>query len=225
MLPLFHGSCFGFAPPRSTDTVNSVPPHLNGVTFGSESPSAMNLVMMPDKGLKGMGAVCLDGSDAGFYFSPASDAAFNSSWQIYFEGGGWCYDELDCWERSFNNLGSSLEWPKTAQAGGIMSSDCTVNPSFCKFNRVFLAYCDGDSFAGNRDSPVEVKGTDGKLKPLYFRGRRILDAVLATLKSDFGLEGASDVLLTGCSAGGLATYLHTDYVHAQLSRLAPELRR
>ena len=33
------------------------------------------------------------------------------------------------------------------------------------------------------------------------------------------------LLLTGCSAGGLATYLHTDYLHAELIRIAPELRR
>ena len=33
----------------------------------------LRLHMMPDKGLQGMGAVCLDGSDAGFYFAPASD--------------------------------------------------------------------------------------------------------------------------------------------------------
>ena len=32
-------------------------------------PGMMKLHMMPDKGMGTMGAVCLDGSDAGFYFS------------------------------------------------------------------------------------------------------------------------------------------------------------
>ena len=50
----------------------------------------MKLVMMDDKGLSGMGAVCLDGTDAGFYFSPYSGGDENKNkWQLYFQGGGW----------------------------------------------------------------------------------------------------------------------------------------
>eukprot|EP00966_Prymnesium_polylepis_P063037 1463027-Prymnesium_polylepis.1 len=84
-----------------------------------------------------------------------------------------------------------------------MNGDCGINPDFCQFNRVYLKYCDGNSFSGNRADPVYVAGpTSGKSpKPLYFRGRRILDAVLDTLAADYGLRTATDVLLTGCSAG------------------------
>jgi hypothetical protein len=50
----------------------------------------MKLVMMKDKGLSGMGAVCLDGTDAGFYFSPSTGGDANKNkWQLYFQGGGW----------------------------------------------------------------------------------------------------------------------------------------
>lgn len=93
-----------------------------------------------------------------------------------------------------------------------MSDDCGSNPDFCNFNRVHLAYCDGNSFSGDRDEPVVVTGADGKQKKLYFRGKRIIDAVLSKLLT-MGLDKAENVLLTGCSAGGLATFLHTDYVH------------
>ena len=61
-----------------------------------------------------------------------------------------------------------------------------------------------------------MNGTDGKMKNLYFRGRRIIDESLKALSTQFGLAEADNVLLTGCSAGGLATYLHTDYVQTQL---------
>ena len=57
-----------------------------------------------------------------------------------------------------------------------MSDDCTANPDFCNFNRVHMPYCDGNSFSGNRDDAVVVNG-----KPLYFRGRRVMDAVLESL--------------------------------------------
>ena len=35
------------------------------------------------------GAVCLDGSPAGFYYLPAADPKNKNDWQLYFEGGGW----------------------------------------------------------------------------------------------------------------------------------------
>jgi len=181
--------------------------------------------MMRKKGLAGMGAVCIDGTDAGFYFAPATVASAAKSWQLYFEGGGWCYDELDCWGRAHSNLGSSKKWPKTMLSGGLMSDDCKLNPDFCNVNRVVFKYCDGNSFSGNRDEPVKVTGPDGVALPLYFRGKRIIDAVLDTLLEKMGLAEAEEVLLTGCSAGGLATYLHADYVHDRLKQAVPGLKK
>ena len=133
---------------------------------------------------------------------------------------GWCYDEQDCLHRTQSDLGSSSSWPETIGTNGILSADCSVNPDFCNFHRVYMKYCDGNSFAGNRDDPLVVQG-----KPLYFRGRRILQAVLATLKRGFGLGSAKEVLLTGCSAGGLAAYLHADFVHASVRAIAPGLAK
>jgi hypothetical protein len=114
-----------------------------------------------------------------------------------------------------------VNWPTTASVGGLLSDNCTKNPDFCNFNRVFMKYCDGNSFSGNRDAAVPVVGTDGKSKDLFFRGRRILDETLAALKAGHGLGSADSVLLTGCSAGGLSTFLHTDYVGEQLKAIAP----
>lgn len=191
-------------------------PALQYISYGEDalkSRSPMNLHVMSDKGLKGMGAVCLDGSDAAFYFSPAADPKNANDWQIHFQGGGWCYDEMDCWGRSsVPDLGTSKGLQPTMNEGGVMGDDCKKNPDFCNFNRVHMVYCDGNSFSGNRDEPLLVTGLDGKQKPLYFRGKRIIDATLQTLLT-LGLDKADRVLLTGCSAGGLATFLHTDYVH------------
>merc|ERR1719401_2583608 len=87
-----------------------------------------------------------------------------------------------------------------------------------------MVYCDGNSFSGDRDEPLIVRGLDGKDKPLYFRGRRIVDAAIETLLG-MGLNKASTVLLTGCSAGGLATFLHADYVHDRLKATVPTLQK
>mmetsp|Transcript_81905 Transcript_81905/g.155512 ORF Transcript_81905/g.155512 Transcript_81905/m.155512 type:complete len:461 (-) Transcript_81905:140-1522(-) len=191
-------------------------PALRHISWGDDAlktGSPMNLHIMSDKGLKGMGAVCLDGSDAAFYFSPASNADNTNNWQIHFQGGGWCYDEIDCWGRSSQpGLGTSKGLQKFMNEGGLMSDDCTKNPEFCNFNRVHLVYCDGNSFSGDRNEPLVVTGLDGKQKPLYFRGKRIIEATLQTLLT-LGLDKAENVLLSGCSAGGLATFLHTDHVY------------
>jgi len=69
-----------------------------------------------------------------------------------------------------------------------------------------FVYCDGGSFAGNNDTVTTWEGHD-----LYFRGFRILQAYRQSLISKYNLAGASEVVISGCSAGGLATYLHLDW--------------
>ena len=58
----------------------------------------------------------------------------------------------------------------------------------------------------NRNHPVVQNGVS-----LYFRGFPILQATLQSLLEK-GMSNAQEVILTGCSAGGLATYIHADYV-------------
>jgi len=90
---------------------------------------------------------------------------------------------------------------------GITTDDCDTNPTFCEYNLVYLKYCDGNSFSGNRDTTVAVDD-----QTLHFKGHGILDAVLTDLFATETIKDATDVLLTGCSAGGLSAYLHSDYV-------------
>ena len=70
-----------------------------------------------------------------------------------------------------------------------------------------MAYLDGASFSGNRADPLVVEGTK-----LWMRGHRNLVAVIADLHAFGGLGAATEVIVTGGSAGGLATILHADYI-------------
>ena len=110
-----------------------------------------------------------------------------------------------------------------------MANDPSVNPDFAGFNRVVLAYCDGNSFASNRNDPVNVTTTDAAGKTttskIFWRGKRLIDATLTSLVEKHGLGDAEAVMLTGASAGGLAAYLHTDYVHEKLQELAPRMQK
>lgn len=110
-----------------------------------------------------------------------------------------------------------------------MANDASVNPDFAGYNRVVLAYCDGNSFASNRDDPVNVTTTDAAgistTSRIFWRGKRLIDATLTSLVEKHGLGDAETVMLTGASAGGLAAYLHTDYVHEKLQELAPRMQK
>ncbi len=122
------------------------------------------------------GARCLDGSPAVYYFAPG-EAASATKWIVSFEGGGWCYNEVDCYYRSLGRRGSSTSYPPTDEPlAAVLSGSCDVNREFCDYNRIWVPSCDGNSFSGNREDPVIVRGT-----PLYFRGHRILRAVLDAL--------------------------------------------
>lgn len=125
-------------------------------------------------------------------------------------GGGWCTSLEDCVVRAEGPLGSSHGWPRTRQLTGHLSRDAVINPDLHTWNAAYLPYCDGASFAGNVS---EAQSSGGQ--HVFFRGAAILEAVLADLLHR-GLRSALRVLVTGCSAGGLAAYLHCDYVAARV---------
>lgn len=55
---------------------------------------------------------------------------------------------------------------------------------------------------------------------MYFRGKHILRGMLSDLLANKGLNKATDVVVSGCSAGGLASWLHTDYYRQILPEAA-----
>lgn len=188
----------------------------------SAANAAMPLYLLSKEMSTDRGAVCLDGTPPGFYASFTENASTATSWVLYFKGGGWCYNEASCASRAKSNLGSSDHFAKTFEFSGMMDSTAAVNPEFYAYNRVVLYYCDGASFSGNRDEPYFYEKTN---QTLYFRGARILDAMLDTLIQDHGLGKATDVLVSGGSAGGLAAYLHADYMHEYLRKRGAPLTR
>ncbi|GMH76033.1 hypothetical protein TrST_g9430 [Triparma strigata] len=155
------------------------------------------------------GATCLDGTAGAYYIEYAKTST--KKYQLFFEGGGWCYNDKDCANRATGDLGSSKNYPSQIDmAGGVASANCNINPAFCDFNKVYMKYCDGNSFSGALDSTVHIEETD---QDLHFRGHYILEAVLTDLIANEGMDQVTELSLTGCSAGGLSTFLHSDYVH------------
>eukprot|EP01064_Diplonema_japonicum_P033817 TRINITY_DN6773_c0_g1_i1.p1 TRINITY_DN6773_c0_g1~~TRINITY_DN6773_c0_g1_i1.p1 ORF type:complete len:442 (+),score=72.56 TRINITY_DN6773_c0_g1_i1:70-1326(+) len=186
-----------------------VPMLVLGSTFD------MQLYLMKDEVSEG--AMCLDGTPTGFYHRTASNASNVDDWEIYFEGGGWCYDEMDCYGRAQTSLGSSKDWANGTTIHGLMNPDCHHNPDFCNFNRVKLSYCDGTSFSGDVSTPITVNNT-----ALHFKGKQNMISSFNKLLS-MGLGSAKRVVLTGCSAGALASILHANWVGDFLKKNCPNL--
>ena len=172
-------------------------------------------------------ARCLDGSNGGFYFRPASSAAAKNKWKFHFQGGAWCADAGSCAARSRTSLGSSKAWGRTLGAkavSGLMSASVNatgqdVGNPFGSWNFVWLAYCDGSSQTSDRADPWLVDdGTgSGNNVTLHLRGRALLDAHLHELEARYGfLSEAEEVILSGTSAGGMSAFLHASFVKSQL---------
>lgn len=152
-------------------------------------------------------AVCLDGTPGAYYFRSGSGSGANK-WYVHHQGGGWCDSPASCAGRALTDLGSSKAYPVSQNlGGGYFSQNSTENPMMYNWNVAFLRYCDGGSFSGSNSSVTVAPNK----QILHFRGKHILHAVVDELIAKHGLSRATDMVISGCSAGGLATYLHVDY--------------
>ena len=153
-------------------------------------------------------AVCLDGSPGLYYHRPGTGSGANK-WYIHMEGGGWCSSVAACQGRSLTNLGSSTKYAATVSMNsGYFSLDPAQNPLMYNWNMVYFKYCDGGSFSGSNASstPSGVGGTR-----LHWRGKHILNGGITDMLQKRRLVQAEDVVVSGCSAGGLAAFLHCDH--------------
>ncbi|MED6114623.1 Pectin acetylesterase 3, variant 2 [Stylosanthes scabra] len=171
-------------------------------SLSTQQPSQSQPLMVPITVINGAaakGAVCLDGTSPAYHFHPGSGSGANS-WLIHLEGGGWCNTIRNCVFRKTTRRGSFKFMEKTLPFTGILSNKPEENPDFFNWNRVKIRYCDGASFAG--DSQNEAN-------QLQFRGQKIWLAAIEELMSK-GMQKANQALLSGCSAGGLASIIHCD---------------
>jgi hypothetical protein len=151
-------------------------------------------------------AFCRDGSTTGIgvRLHPGSKKV-----AIYLEGGGACFHPDSCNINALfaNFNGSSFSgWAGGAGASGIFDATRTDNP-FADWNMVYVPYCTGDVHAGNREH-VDVPGNSPKDQ--MFVGFRNVSRYLQRLVPTFA--DATDVVLTGISAGGFGAAFNYDQV-------------
>ncbi|KAH6804242.1 Pectinacetylesterase family protein [Perilla frutescens var. frutescens] len=170
-----------------------------GVAAAAVPPDALMVGLTLVQGAAAKRAVCLDGTLPGYHLHRGFGTGANS-WLIQLEGGGWCNNLRSCIYRKTTHRGSSTLFEKQIPFTGILSNKPEENPDFFNWNRIKIRYCDGASFAGD---------SEDKATGLQFRGQRIWLAAIEDLMSK-GMRNANQALLSGCSAGGLASILHCD---------------
>ena len=91
----------------------------------------------------------MDGTSPAYYIRQGSGDGANK-WMLHLMGGGWCSSTADCYSRTSTILGGTTDFLERMEFFGKFSSDNEVNPDFYNWNVVYLIYCDGGVFAGDR---------------------------------------------------------------------------
>jgi hypothetical protein len=84
----------------------------------------------------------------------------------------------------------------------------------------------GTSFTGNLENPIPASDPPvyPHKWPIYVRGGRIVTAVVNFLMKQHGMSDATDIIVTGGSSGGMATYLNCDRIADQVHATNPNIR-
>lgn len=170
----------------------------------SERASTASLTLLPSTTL----GRCLDGTPSGFYFLNQSSTKF----VIAFDGGGECNSAASCQSKVSSSLGSSKYFSKSNDfddAGQwFLDTDTTRNPGFADWNKVRVPYCTQDLHMGTKAT------ANASTFGLFFSGQLVYEAILSELDA-LGLRDATDILLSGESAGGIAVWPKLDATAAR----------
>lgn len=188
--------------------------HFSSLPVVLSDAAPLQLELFPEELAKNRGAQCLDHTPAGYYIRKQDP----HKWVIFLEGGGLCVTPFDCIERAkHSNYGSSKDWPsdQTPHQDRYMmtTSYSQLNP-FMNFSHVYVPYCSGDTWLGTSSKArADIFG-------LQMSGHLIIETMLDRLLNLTTLPYATDVILSGTSAGGIGTFHHTDWLAERLAQAA-----
>ena len=162
-------------------------------------------------------ALCNDGTSAGYVFRPGTTAGL-TRWIIQLQGGGFCENNTTCAKRNeslISTSGLKNGGRPHGSFAGILSANPSVNPDFYDANAVRILYCSSDLWTGNRTPEKPRFNRQDAAHTWHFRGRAIARAVIQDLATR-GFAAATQILLTGDSAGGVGILLNANDLLPQL---------
>ena len=170
------------------------------------------------------GAVCGNGSQYKFFVNRVPNTRNTI---VYMEGGGACWDYASCSGQTGvrgarNPNGIPDDYMSLLNPGTSLVSPFVVrvhpwsSVKTQRWNMIYVPYCTGDVYTG--DKVAVYSDESGQSAPLvwYHNGARNTRAVVAWMKER--LPRPTQMLSTGCSAGGIGSL--TNYAHVRRD-LAP----
>lgn len=184
-------------------------------------------------------AVCNDGTPAVIYVRPARPGATEpdgpsaNRWLIHFLGGSNCSSYEECGTRwcgigQWSGRLMTTAWEgETTTRDGIFKRD-GIN-RIADRNLVLMKYCSSDNWQGRKSDVVLRSETDpSQAYSLHFRGATIVSAIFDALERGVNgmprLTQATDVLISGDSAGAVGARTHLDRLAARLRANNPNVR-
>jgi len=218
------GNCIGKRVRNAAAAVFCVILILLPAAWSAVAPGGIPLTLLADAQAR-----CLDGTPPGFYFDASTDRMDGENsrkWVFFLDGGGECSSVEECLPKLESPLGSSDFFPNSkSDLPKLASWKESVNPGFHNWNRVFLMYCSQDLWTGQHGA---AKASSKDLPPdggplLRFQGHTILKEVLDYFDTD--LQHATDIILSGESAGGLGVFNNIDYVEKRYRESAGKAKK
>lgn len=148
-------------------------------------------------------AVCQDGTPAIYYFKGYTDVKYKDVWLFHLQGGGQCYSQTTCANRSTAQK-SSTSAASTISEHGIFDGDIANSPLYAA-NKVFVTYCSSDGWVGDSEPTDLTWGWN-------FRGQRIIRAALKDLIDKNLIQANCNMVFSGGSAGGRGMMNNVDYI-------------
>ncbi len=171
-------------------------------------------------------AKCMDGSNYKFLKSNGFGSGKNS-YLIYFEAGGFCggdfYDPDSqnyaleyCAKRLGDHLSSNkftfIQKYFIKYYARYLSNSWFFNPNFYNWNKIYVKYCDGALYIATKEDPVIYNN-----KTMFIRGEDNVKSVLEYLQKETSFTKAENVLVSGSSAGGIASGIWSQTIKKMLS--------
>lgn len=161
------------------------------------------------------GAICGNGSPYKFFVNRVPNT---SNTVIYMEGGGACWDYESCTGQTGIRGARNPNGVPDDYMSILNPSSSLVSPFVFRlhpwtrtktqnWNMVYVPYCTGDIYAGDRTTIYEDPNGEGDPLVWHHNGLKNTRAITAWLKDN--LPKPTQMLNTGCSAGGtgsLANY-------------------
>jgi len=165
------------------------------------------------------GAKAIDGTNYKFYFNPGQGSG-KKKFMIYWQGGAFCgsdglpvlescYEKLDMmygtsstqfWEANGTSFNETAPW-------GMFSSTKEFNPLFSDWFKIRMLPLDGANYQGSLEEPVVWNGTE-----MWFRGFNNTMATIDYMQNHYDLFNATEIVLSGGSAGGIAAMIWASYL-------------